>query len=52
LYRVTVNAAIDFIRGRGAKGTIQPLPEEPTDRIAETGPGIEDRLDLGTLQQA
>jgi len=52
LYRVTVNAAIDFIRGRGPKGVIQPLPDEPTDRIAEDGPGIEARLDLSVLQQA
>jgi len=52
LYRVTVNAAIDFVRGRGPKGTIQPLPEDPTDLLAESGPGIEDRLDHGALQQA
>jgi len=52
LYRVTVNAAIDFNRGRGPKGVIQPLPDEPTDRIAEDDPGIEARLDLSVLQQA
>ena len=52
LYRVTVNAAIDFIRGRGPKGTIQALPDEPIDRIAEDDPGMEARLDLGALQQA
>ena len=52
LYRVTVNAAIDFIRGRGPKGTIQPLPDDPSDLIADSGPSMEARLDLGALQQA
>ncbi len=52
LYRVTVNAAIDFIRGRGPKGTIQPLPDDPTDTIAEEAIEIEARLDLGALQKA
>ena len=52
LYRVTVNAAIDFIRGRGPKGTIQPLPDDPSDFIAESGPSMEARLDLDALQQA
>jgi RNA polymerase sigma-70 factor (ECF subfamily) len=52
LYRVTVNAAIDFLRGRGPKGTLQPLPDDPTDLLAESGPGIEDRLDHGALQRA
>ncbi|TDI45323.1 MAG: RNA polymerase sigma factor [Acidobacteria bacterium] len=52
LYRVTVNAAIDFIRGHGPKGTIQPLPDDPTDLVMESGPGMEARLDLVTLQQA
>ena len=52
LYRVTVNAAIDFIRGRGPKGSIQPLPDEPTDRIAEDDPGMEARMDLSVLQRA
>jgi len=52
LYRVTVNAAIDFIRGRGPKGMIQPLPDDPSDLAADVRSGIEERLDLGTLQQA
>lgn len=52
LYRVTVNAAIDFIRGHGPKGTIQPLPDDPTDLVMESGPGMEARLDLAALQQA
>ncbi|MCH7780988.1 MAG: RNA polymerase sigma factor [Acidobacteria bacterium] len=52
LYRVTVNAAIDFIRGQGPKGTIQPLPDDPTDLVMESGPGMEARLDLAALQQA
>lgn len=52
LYRVTVNAAIDFIRGRGPKGMIQPLPDDPSDLAADVRSGIEERLDLGALQQA
>ena len=52
LYRVTVNAAIDFLRGRGPKGTLQPLPDDPTDLLAESGPGKEARLDHGALQRA
>lgn len=52
LYRVTVNAAIDFIRGHGPKGTVQPLPDDPTDLVMESGPGMEARLDLAALQQA
>jgi RNA polymerase sigma-70 factor (ECF subfamily) len=51
LYRVTVNAAIDMIRSRGAKGTLQPLPDEPGDLLAEES-GAEARLDLGALQRA
>ncbi|HKQ61547.1 MAG TPA: RNA polymerase sigma factor [Candidatus Polarisedimenticolaceae bacterium] len=50
LYRITVNAAIDLLRSRPAKGTIQPLPEET---IAPAGIGDPDRaLDLAELQQA
>jgi len=52
LYRVTVNAAIDFIRGRGPKGALQPLPDDPSDLVAESGPDMESRLDLGALQRA
>ena len=52
LYRVTVNAAIDYIRGRGPKGMIQPLPDDPSNLVADSGPGIEAQLDLGALQRA
>ncbi len=52
LYRVTVNAAIDFIRGRGPKGVLQSLPDDPSDLVAESGPDMESRLDLAALQRA
>jgi len=52
LYRVTVNAAIDFIRTRGPKGMIQPLPDDPSNLVADDVRGIEESLDLGTLQKA
>jgi len=52
LYRVTVNAAIDFIRTRGPKGMMQPLPDDPSSLVAVEDRGIEDSLDLGALQQA
>ena len=51
LYRVTVNAAIDFIRTRGPKGMLQPLPDDPSNLVADEKLGIEDQLDLGSLQQ-
>jgi RNA polymerase sigma-70 factor (ECF subfamily) len=52
LYRVTVNAAIDFIRTRGPKGMMQPLPDDPSSLVADEERGIEDSLDLGALQRA
>ena len=52
LYRVTVNAAIDFIRGKGPKGALQPLPEDPSILPAEPETPAETRLDLGALQRA
>jgi RNA polymerase sigma-70 factor (ECF subfamily) len=49
LYRITVNAAIDLIRARGPRGTLQPLPDElPPPPVPEA----EARLDLRRLQQA
>jgi RNA polymerase sigma-70 factor (ECF subfamily) len=51
LYRITVNAAIDMLRARGAGGALQALPDEPVD----PGSGAEEqavRLDRGRLQQA
>lgn len=51
LYRVTVNAAIDSLRARGARGTLQPLPDEPAQ--APGGPaGPERALDLAELRRA
>ena len=52
VYRITVNAAIDMLRSRGPRGTLQPLPEEPgePEAAAETSP--EDRIDRRRLQQA
>ncbi len=52
LYRITVNAAIDFIRDRGPKGFLQPLPDDAGDRLADPAPGAEAALDLAALQRA
>jgi RNA polymerase sigma-70 factor (ECF subfamily) len=51
LYRVTANAAIDFIRQRGPKGTLQPLPDEPAT-IEAPELSAEERLDARELQRA
>jgi RNA polymerase sigma-70 factor (ECF subfamily) len=52
VYRITVNAAIDMLRSRGPRGTLQPLPEEPgeLESVAETP--VEERIDRRRLQQA
>ena len=52
LHRVTMNAAIDFIRVRGARGAIQPLPEAAERILASDDPSAEDQLDRRRLQQA
>lgn len=52
LHRVTMNAAIDFIRVRGARGAIQPLPEAAERVLASNDPSAEDQLDRRRLQQA
>jgi RNA polymerase sigma-70 factor (ECF subfamily) len=52
LYRITVNAAIDFIRERGPKGFLQALPDDAGDRIADGARGPADTLDLAELQRA
>ena len=52
LYRVTMNAAIDFIRSRGAKGAIQPLPDEGDERLVAEESSVEQQVDLQRLQQA
>ena len=51
LYRITVNAAIDFLRDRGPKGFLQPLPEDAGERLAATAPGADEILDRDRLQK-
>jgi RNA polymerase sigma-70 factor (ECF subfamily) len=52
VYRITVNAAIDMLRSRGAQGVVQPLPDEiaPTEPAAELDP--ERALDRRDVQRA
>jgi RNA polymerase sigma-70 factor (ECF subfamily) len=52
VYRITVNAAIDMLRSRGAQGVVQPLPDEiaPTEPAAELDP--ERGLDSREVQRA
>jgi RNA polymerase sigma-70 factor (ECF subfamily) len=51
LHRITVNAAIDFVRARG-RG-LQPLPDEPQQLEAPAkGPTAESALDLAELRRA
>lgn len=52
LYRITVNAAIDFLRERGPRGFLQPLPDEAGDRVADPSPGADAAADLAVLQRA
>jgi len=52
LYRITVNAAIDFIRERGPKGFLQPLPEDAGDRVQDPGRGPDAIFDVMELQRA
>lgn len=52
VYRITVNAAIDMLRSRGPRGTLQPLPDEPGELEALQKTSIEDRIDRRRLQQA
>jgi RNA polymerase sigma-70 factor (ECF subfamily) len=53
IYRITVNAAIDLIRARGPKGTLQPLPDDPGEiGLSANDPHADVALDLGRLQQA
>ena len=52
LYRITVNAAIDFIRDRGPKGFLQPLSDDAGDRLADPAVSGEAALDLAALQRA
>lgn len=52
VYRITVNAAIDMLRSRGAGGAVQPLPEDPPTTGPSRGldPGRE--VDRRELQRA
>jgi len=52
LYRITVNAAIDSIRERGPKGTLQALPEDAGDRLRDPSRGPDELFDLRQLQGA
>jgi RNA polymerase sigma-70 factor (ECF subfamily) len=48
---VTVNAAIDMVRARGPKGTLQALPDEPSLPAADAA-RPEEVLELGELRRA
>jgi RNA polymerase sigma-70 factor (ECF subfamily) len=52
LYRITVNAAIDFIRERGPKGFLQALPDDAGERIQDPARGPDAVLGLAELQRA
>ena len=52
VYRITVNAAIDMLRSRGPRGTLQPLPDEPGELEAVDKTSVEERIDRRRLQQA
>jgi len=52
VYRITVNAAIDYLRSRGPRGVLQPLPDDPGQLVEQPGPGMEAVVDLGRLQDA
>ena len=51
LYRITVNAAIDFIRERGPKGFLQPLPDDAGERISSGEAGADELVDRERLQK-
>jgi RNA polymerase sigma-70 factor (ECF subfamily) len=53
LYRITMNAAIDWVRSRGPQRTLQPLPDEAAEPAAperETSASV--ALDLSELRAA
>jgi RNA polymerase sigma-70 factor (ECF subfamily) len=52
LYRITVNAAIDFLREKGPRGGLQPLPDDLQALPAAGAPSAEQSLDLAELQRA
>ena len=51
LYRITVNAAIDYIRERGPKGVLQPLPEDGGAEVPSREPGADELVDRERLQR-
>lgn len=51
LYRITMNAAIDLVRSRGARAFLQPLPEEPVAPSTGEEGSAESALDLAELRQ-
>jgi RNA polymerase sigma-70 factor (ECF subfamily) len=52
LYRITVNAAIDFLREKGPRGGLQPLPDDLHVLPAQEAESAERSLDLAELQRA
>ncbi len=52
LYRITVNAAIDSIRERGPKGTLQALPDDAGERLRDSASGPDASFELRQLQGA
>lgn len=52
LYRITVNASIDFLRQRGPKGFLQPLPDDPSALAVDASQAADRRLDTLALQRA
>ena len=50
LYRITVNAAIDYVRERGPKGFLQSLPDDADERLRDPARGADAVLDLARLQ--
>ena len=51
LYRITVNAAIDFLRDQGPKGILAPLPDDAHERIAAPGTPADAAVVLAALQR-
>ncbi len=52
LYRITVNAAIDQLRARGARGGLRAVPDLDADSIAGPPPTVEADLDRRALERA
>ena len=50
LYRITVNAAIDFVRERGPKGFLQAMPEGAAETLQDPARPADELYDLGQLQ--